>query len=419
MTIEISNQNGYIRLLDEIVQEFERQNIIQLKKISNDLTEYCALNNDFSGLYLAVVVYVLHKTLTQTHLVESKSWKRDKETILAFFDRLKKQNKDSLQKNLKEFTNLFAKTNSELFRYFKAIEQKGRIKIGARLYSMSFSTKRIQELLYVNLYDLQNYISSSQMQNQKTNENLIKNKVDLLAKETKHLVFDSSALISIGNTGIINIFEEFKKRNPNIYLYLTESVHNETIDIQDKVIRYGWIGVQYESLIQQGIFTLIKDAELSKDKTIGSLCNNVFSTKHGKLELLQKGELDCVIFAKNNNAVLVIDEIVTRWLIENPFKIHDLMESRYKEKVSFDRQKLNLISTTLKNIPVVRSVDFVSFAIKQKYFSKLEGLNYKKSLLYSIKHSGCATTYEEIDSYINNANIENKLRGNKDVKTKY
>ena len=53
MTIEISNQNGYIRLLDEIVQEFERQNIIQLKKISNDLTEYCALNNDFSGLYLA------------------------------------------------------------------------------------------------------------------------------------------------------------------------------------------------------------------------------------------------------------------------------------------------------------------------------------------------------------------------------
>jgi len=413
MDIDLSNQNGYIKALDVIIQEFERQNIVPLKKISNDLAEYSALNNDFPGLYLSVMVYGLHKTLTQSHLVESKTWKKDKDTILTFFDKLKNQNKGSLQNDLKNFTRLFEKTNSELNNYFKAIEKKGRVKVGARLYSMSFSTKRVQELLYVNLYDLQNYIASSQMQNQKAKENVLAKKVDLLVKENRNLIFDSSALISIGNTGLVSFFEEFKKRNPSINLYMTESVYKETIEIQEKVVRYGWIGIQYAYLIKTGVFTLIKNEELPKNGTIEEICNTAFETKHGKLELLQKGELDCVIFAKMKNAVLVIDEIVTRWLIEDPIKIHDLMESRYKEKVTYDKQKLNLIRATLKNIPVVRSVDFMAFAIKQGYFKKFENFDYMRPLLYSIKYSGCATTYEEIDNYVN------KFGVNKNVKTRF
>jgi len=154
MDIDLSNQKGYIKTLDLIIQEFERQNIVPLKKISNDLAEYSALNNDYPGLYLAVMVYGLHKTLTQSHLVDSKTWKKDKDTILTFFDKLKNQNKGSLENDLRNFVNLFEKTNSELNNYFKAIEKKGKVKVGARLYSMGFSTKRVQELLNVNLLSL-------------------------------------------------------------------------------------------------------------------------------------------------------------------------------------------------------------------------------------------------------------------------
>ena len=207
-------------------------------------------------------------------------------------------------------------------------------------------------------------------------------------------------MYSINFSTIFTHLEEFKKRNPTVNLYLTEAVHNETIDIQQKVVRYGWVGIQYEYLINKKIFTLIKKEEVPKNGNIEELCNSVFYTKHGKLEVLQKGELECIAFAKANNAVLVIDEIITRWLIEDPLKLHDLMESRYKEKVSYDKIKLNQVNAILKNISVIRSVDLIAFAIKEGYFKKYDGLDYKKSLLYTIKNSGCATTYEEIDSYV-------------------
>jgi hypothetical protein len=93
-------------------------------------------------------------------------------------------------------------------------------------------------------------------------------------------------------------------------------------------------------------------------------------------------------------------------------KLHELMEARYKEKVLFDKYKLNQASAILKNISVIRSVDFVAFAIKQGYFKKYEKLDYKKSLLYSLKYAGCATTYEEIDNYVSGSrrslNVKNR-----------
>jgi|GEM_PF-2236912 len=411
MVMDLSSQKGYIKAIENIEQELQRENVVPLKRISNEITEYAATQNDFPCLYLGVFAYCLYKALNQNHLVTSKTWKNDKEKLLYFFDTLRSIQKQDLKNQLQTFIDLFKNQNVEIYNYIKNIERKGRVKIGARLYSMGFATGKIQEILRVNIYELQTYLADSQMHNQKVPEELLTKKVELLLKESKDVIFDSSALISIGNNGLAEIFEEFKKRNPNVNLYITEAVHNETIDIQDKVARYGWIGIQYEYLIQKGIFKLIKQNEMPKNGAIEELCNSTFFTKHGKLELLQKGELESVVFAKEKNCVLVIDEIVTRWLIESPLKLHELMESRYKEKVSFDKNKLNKITSLLKNVTVIRSVDFIAFAIKQGYFSKYENLDYKKSLLYSIKYSGCATTYEEIDNYLysrRNLNVKNR-----------
>lgn len=410
MGLDLSSQKSYIKAIENIQQDFQRQNAVALKRISNEITENSAMQNDFFNLYLGVMAYCLYKILNQTHLIEAKTWKGDKEQLLYFFDALKTIPKVQLKSQLTKFIDLFKGKNGELYNYIKNIEKKGRIKVGARLYSMGFSINKIQEQLQVNIFELQGYLADSQTHNQKKPEYLLSKKVEMLLKESKDVIFDSSALISIGNTGLIDFFEEFKKRNPNVNLYITESVHNETIDIQDKVVRYGWIGIQYEYLIQKGIFKLIKKEDLPKNGAIEELCNNSFFTKHGKLELLQKGELESVVFAKEKNAVLVIDEIVTRWLIESPMKLHELMESRYKEKVTIDKTKLNKASAILKNVSVIRSVDLIAFAIKQGYFKKYENLEYKKQLLYAIKYAGCATTYEEIDNYISGS------RGNSNAK---
>jgi hypothetical protein len=413
MGFDLSSQKGYLKAIENIQQELERENAVPLKRISNELTEYCATNNDFQGLYLSVMAYILYKALNQNHLISSKTWKSDKDKLLYFFDSMKAVQRDQLKNQLNKFIDLFKGKNEEFYNYIKNIEKKGRVKVGARLYSMGFSTSKIQDVLQVNVFEMQRYLADSQTHNQKLPEYLMDKKIEMLLKESRNVIFDSSALISLGNTGLIDLFEEFKKRNPNVNLYITEAVHQETIDIQDRVVRYGWIGVQYEYLLQKGIFTLIKQADLPKNTSIEDLCNNSFFTKHGSLELLQKGELESIIFAKEKNAVLVIDEIVTRWLIESPMKLHELMETRYKEKVSIDKIKLNKASAVLKNVPVIRSVDFVAFAIRQGYFDKYKNLDYKKQLLYALKYAGCATTYEEIDKFISgsrrNSNVKKRI----------
>lgn len=401
MVVSLSSQKEYISLIDSMIQEIERENTVPMKRYSNEVVNYCATKSDYDYLYLAVIFYLTHKAMSQTHLVNNKSWKRDKELLLGFYSNLKKVSKQNIKLQLQKLVLLFKNSNNEFYNYFRNLERKGRVKIGARLFSYGFTLKKIIELMNINLYELQDYISETMLYNQKDPETIMKKKVSLLLSETRDLIFDSSALISIGNSGIIDIFEEFKKRNPNINLYITESVHNETIDIKDKVKKYSWVAIQYEYLIKKGIFKLIPNSQL-KNQNINNICNDIFSTKHGKLEILQKGELDSVSFAKDKNAVLVIDEIITRWLIENPLKLHELMESRYKEKVIINKQNLNNANSILKNLPVIRSVDFIAFAIKKGYFEKYlkYNLDFKKSLLYSLKYSGCATTYEEIDSYV-------------------
>lgn len=400
MDLNFSNSKEYIKTLDLIIQKLERGNAIKLKQISNELTELSVTRNDNSILYLAVILYCMYKVFTQNHIVNTHAWRKNKEIFISFFDKLKVSDKSTLKYQLTNFVNLFKNKNYEIYNYVKHIERKGKIKVGARLYSLGLSTKRIVGLLNINLFDLQRYLSDSQIHNQRKIEKLIQSKVNLLLKETRDLIFDSSSLISIGNAGILYLFEKFKAKNPKVNLYITPGVHQETIDIQKKVIRYGWLGTQYEYLIKKGVFTLIPKSKLPEDNTLEDVSNSTFYTKHGKLEILQKGELESVVFAKKNNCILVIDEIITRWLIESPLKLHKLMESRYKEKVMYDPVKLKESNNLIKGVPVVRSVDFVAFAIKRDYFKEFKDLDFKKSLLYSIKYNGCATSYEEIDLYL-------------------
>ena len=408
MVLDLSNQKGYEKTIDAIIQELERENPISTKRISNEIVDYCVTKNDTAKIYIPVIVYIVYKSLTQNHIVNSKIWKRNKGKLLLFFENLKRSEDTDFKKQLNNFVFLFEKDDKDFFYYVKNISRKGRVKVGARLYSMGFSIKRVSDLLEVSNFDLQSYLSDTQMHNQKVPENLLVPKIEMLLKESKDVIFDSGALISIGNVGLINVFEEFKQRNPDVNLYMTEAVHNETIDIQEKVIRFGWIGIQYEYLIKKGIFTLIAKDKMPKNGTLEDLCNTLFYTRYGKLELLQRGELESVVFAQKNNCVLVIDEIVTRWLIEAPLKLHKLMESRYKEKVMYDKSKLDQANAILKTVPVIRSVDFIGFAIKQGYFKKYGTLNFKKPLLYSLKYGGCATTYEEIDSYIAKGDVNVK-----------
>lgn len=400
MVLDLSSASGYKAVIDLMKQHFQRKSIVPMKKVSNEIVEYSATNNDFSLLFLAIIAYVLYKTMTQNHIVNGNKWKQNREKILYFLDSLESK-KNNLQSELPKFVVLLKETDFDAYRYMFNIEKKGRVKVGARLYSMGFSQVKIKEILDVDPVELQQYLADSVEHNQKQPEDLIKGKVEFLVNEKeKNLVFDSSALISIGSNGLWDLFEEFKKRNPKTHFYITQGVYDETIKIKERVVRFGWLSIQMEYLVNAKCFEIISQKQTKESLSLAEKANNIFYTKHGKLEILQEGELESVVFAENNNAILVIDEIVTRWLIEEPKRLHALMEQRYKEKVLFNSKILSDIEKDFGDLPVVRSVDFVAFAIKKGYFKKYEGMHFARHLLYAIKHAGCATTYEEIDKFV-------------------
>ena len=218
-------------------------------------------------------------------------------------------------------------------------------------------------MLHVNVADLQNYAANSRPH--KVSEELINTKKKILLNEQNmNLIFDSSALISLGNNGLEYLFEEFKKRNPNIKLYMMQSVYDETIAIKDKIIKFGWLGIKYERLVKNKTFEVVLPKKTEMIDNLENICNSIYFTKHGKLEILQAGELESVAYTKEKNAILVIDEITTRWLLENPYKLHSLMETRYKEKVSIDRKALNRAALEFAKIKVVRSIDLIAFLLK-------------------------------------------------------
>lgn len=400
MVLDLGSSSGYKAVIDLLKQHFQRKSIVPTKKVSNEIVEYSATNNDFSLLFLAIIAYVLYKTMTQNHIVNGGKWKQNRELILNFLDSLDTK-RNNLQQELPKFIALLKNVDFDAYHYMLNIEKKGRVKVGARLYSMGFSQVKIKEILNVDPIELQQYLADSVEHNQKQPEDLIRGKVEFLVdEEKKNLVFDSSALISIGSNGLWSFFEEFKKRNPKINFYITQGVYDETIKIKEKVVRFGWLSIQMEYLVKAGIFEIISAKNLKESKSLAEKANNIFYTKHGKLEILQEGELESVVFAKTNNAILVIDEIVTRWLVEEPKRLHALMEQRYKEKVLYNEKILSDIERDLGDLPVIRSVDFIAFGIKKGYFKKYEGMRFARHLLYAIKHAGCATTYEEIDKFV-------------------
>ena len=397
--VNLSDINNYRKAIELMEQHLQREHILSLKKLSNDIIEYAVVKNDLKTIYLAVISYVLYKILAQTHIVKAKSWKTHKQTILNFLDKIEYQDKNNLNNAYSQFKILFRGIDSELANYIENISYKGKTKVGVRLYEMGFSYNKIIELLHVNIVDLQNYASSSRPH--KESEELINSKKKILLNEQNmNLIFDSSALISLGNNGLDYLFEEFKKRNPKINLYLMQSVYDETIAIKDKVIRFGWLSVKYEKLIKNKVFEVVLPKKTELITNLENTCNSIYFTKHGKLEILQAGELESVAYTKEKNAILVIDEITTRWLLENPYKLHSLMENRYKEKVSVDKKALERASLEFKNIKVVRSIDLIAFFIERGYFDDFKDLDYKRSLMYAVKNGGCSTTYEEIDSYL-------------------
>lgn len=233
----------------------------------------------------------------------------------------------------------------------------------------------------------------------------------------KIIVFDAGPVISLTLNNLLWVLEDLKKYfNGNFYVPM--AVKHELIDKPLKTKKFKFEALQIIPLISNGTFEIIhNDFIVSKTRYLVDLANRCFKAKGNYIQIIQDGEMEAVSTALYfKSETIVVDERITRMLIENPKDVKRTLERRLHTKIYVDKKNLNTFHEIVKHIKVIRSIELVTIAyelgILDKYMDDKQKLMVKdvenvllEGVLWAVKLNGCSVSENEIKDIIK---LENK-----------
>jgi hypothetical protein len=229
---------------------------------------------------------------------------------------------------------------------------------------------------------------------------------------SKCIVFDSGPIISFATNNLLSTLERLKEHYPGKFI-LPESVKAELVDEPLKTKRFMFEALQVQRLISKGVFEILEDDD-TKELTLEilNLANSSFSAKSRQVKLVHYAEIASIAAARLLEAeAVVIDERVTRELIENPGNIPVLMEKRLHMPVFADNNSLALLRKYSSGIKLIRSVELIFVAAEKGLLDRyvapgeeqvIPEIRQKllESVLWGLKMNGCSINSKEIDALI-------------------
>jgi len=223
----------------------------------------------------------------------------------------------------------------------------------------------------------------------------------------KILVFDSGPVISLALSNLLWILPELKKKFKGRFL-IPEGVKKELVDIPLKGKKFKLEAIQLLSLIKDKTLEVINDKKVTeKAKELVDEANKIFKGYHHNIKIIQTGEMEAMAMAELYNANgVVIDERITRTLIEHPYGLKKHMERKLHTRLSVNKKLLEKLSSELDDIYIIRSTELVAVAfesgildkyLKSKSVSKKDLLD---AALWAVKLRGCSITDNEIHQII-------------------
>jgi hypothetical protein len=190
--------------------------------------------------------------------------------------------------------------------------------------------------------------------------------------------------------------------------YITEAVKKECVDKPLTSKKFKYEAIQVLKLIEEGILKVYDSEKLrTEGMHLLELANSLFKAQGSYVRIVQFAEIEAVVAAKILGAdSIVIDEFITRTLIDNPLSAQQRLENRLHMKVDSDKTNLSRFKAEIENIKVIRSVELVTISYELGFFKEyylnlptpkrtlLEGL------LWGIKLNGCSVSENEINEVI-------------------
>ncbi len=222
----------------------------------------------------------------------------------------------------------------------------------------------------------------------------------------KSVVFDSGPLISLTMNSLLWLLEPLKRDFRGEFL-MPEAVKMELVDEPLQTKKFKFEALQIQELISKGTLKVLEDKD-TKNETLSLLgiANSCFSAKGQNLTLVHYGEVASVVAAMHRgSSALVMDERVTRELVEHPQHLAGIMEKKLQTRVNVDSSGLAELRRRTGGIRIIRSTELAAVAFEKglldRYASQPEQRKtVLESVLWGLKLDGCAINERGIKAII-------------------
>lgn len=233
------------------------------------------------------------------------------------------------------------------------------------------------------------------------------------------IVFDTGPLISLTLNNLLWLIESLHREFRGTF-YIPMAVKKELIDRPLQTKKFKFEAMQIIPYISNRTLEVIEnDFILSKTRHLMDLANRCFRAKGNWIQMIQEGEMEAIATALYfNSKTIVIDERITRMLIENPNDIKKTLERRLHTKVHLDEENMDILHAQIKHLKVIRSVELVTMAFELGLLNKYMGKEHElmmnnpkhallEGVLWGVKLNGCSVSRNEIEQILR---IEKKLQ---------
>lgn len=219
----------------------------------------------------------------------------------------------------------------------------------------------------------------------------------------KSLVFDTGSIISLTLNNVVWLIEPLKERFKGNF-YVTPEAKKELIERPLTMRRFEFEALQTMTYFKNNTLEVIfnKDIE-SLSYRLLELANHSYRSDGKYLTIVHKADMEGLAAAISIKAeAYVVDERTTRWLIEKPHTLKNMLSSRLSSKIEIDKKNLEEFRALAGNVKFLRSIELVYISYKLKMLDqfKPDTPNGDKllldGLLWGMKLKGCAISKDEI-----------------------
>ena len=221
----------------------------------------------------------------------------------------------------------------------------------------------------------------------------------------KTIILDSGAVISLALNRILWVIERAHKQFP-LRFCITKEVRQEIIDNPLKGRKFKLEALQVLHLVTEGAIEVISDDDITRRAlSLLSLANSTYSAKGNYINLVHLAEISCIAACLKYKAdAVMIDERTTRYLLEKPKKLENILRHRLHSAILVNQPNLSEILRQTHQVKFIRSAEFVAITFEKGLFNHLlpSGASSKETvldaLLWGLKINGCAISEKDLET---------------------